>query len=647
MKRQMSNGVAVLGAVICAVAACPWPAPAQVKIDPAATRPPIPDFIYGQFIEHLGRCIYGGLWAEMLEDRKFYFPVTYDYNPYRALKDQPFPVVGASPWQIMGPAGLVRMVREQPFVGEHTPLVAAGSGLRQKDLAIVGGKEYVGYVWLKAPEGRAAVTIGLVGAADGRVTVRAGSRYQKHTFRFKAAGTTDKAELEIAVADAACLVGTVSLMPADHVRGLRPDTLARLRDLGAPIYRWPGGNFASGYEWRDGIGDRDRRPPRKNPAWTGVEHNDFGTDEFLDFCRELGTEPLIVVNTGFGDPFSAGLWVEYVNGDARTPMGALRASNGHRSPYGVRWWSAGNEMFGPWQLGFMSLHQYTLKHNETIMRMKAVDPSIKTVAVGALGWKIDKHFPDEKRDWTRGMMERCADSMDWISEHFYCQQKDDVPAHMRLIPDEIRRIAEGHRRLRTELPSLKDRDIRVSMDEWNYWYGPHLYGELGTRYFLKDALGIAAGLHEYFRSTDVIAAAFYAQTVNVIGCIKTTKTEAFLDATALPLKLYRQRFGTLPLAIEGGVKDLDIAAALSADRTRLTVGIVNPLAQAVDVPVEVKGLATGAAGRVWTVAGEDPKAFNDAAAPTRLDIAESAATAGASLKAPPLSISVFEFPLAR
>jgi alpha-L-arabinofuranosidase len=111
--------------------------------------------------------------------------------------------------------------------------------------------------------------------------------------------------LEIRVVSGDVLLGPPSLMPGDNENGLRADTLALLRQLDSPIYRWPGGNFVSGYDWRDGIGDRDRRPPRKNPAWTGVEHNDFGTDEFIAFCRELGTEPMIAVNTGFGDPHSA------------------------------------------------------------------------------------------------------------------------------------------------------------------------------------------------------------------------------------------------------------------------------------------------------------------------------------------------------
>ena len=122
------------------------------------------------------------------------------------------------------------------------------------------------------------------------------------------------------------------------------------------------------------------------------------------------------------------------------------------------------------------------------------------------------------------------------------------------------------------------------MDEWNYWYGPDLFGELGTRYFLKDALGIAAGLHEYARQSDMVFMANYAQTVNVIGCIKTTKTAAAFETTGLVLKLYRRHFGMIPVAAEAAAP-LDWPAAWTADRKALTIGIVNPTLKAVEIPL--------------------------------------------------------------
>jgi alpha-N-arabinofuranosidase len=316
----------------------------EVTIDANERRPEINPFIYGQFIEHLGRCIYGGIWAEMLEDRKFYFPITGEYDPYKSLEDTDFPVVGASPWQIIADAGGVTMQSEDPFVGEHTPRIAAGNGIRQRDLAVVGGKKYRGYIWLKGAEGDAGpVEVALVcdvlkseSQTQQHKIASVGGDYKKYEFEFTAPVSDDRSMLEVRVAgDKPVCVGTASLMPADNVRGMRADTLALLKQLDAPLYRWPGGNFVSGYDWRDGIGDRDRRPPRKNPAWTGVEHNDVGLDEFIDFCREVNAEPMIAANTGFGDDYSAAQEVEYVNGGADTIGGSWRVKNGHAEPYNV------------------------------------------------------------------------------------------------------------------------------------------------------------------------------------------------------------------------------------------------------------------------------------------------------------------------
>ena len=170
-------------------------------------------------------------------------------------------------------------------------------------------------------------------------------------------------------------------------------------------------------------------------------------------------------------------------------------------------------MYGDWQLGHMPLEKYVEKHNEFAEAMRAVDPSIKLVAVGDVG-------PVERGDADGN----CADHMDLISEHFYCQERPGLLGHVRADPAADPADRRGPSQVPPRRsPALEGKDIRIALDEWNYWYGPHVFGELGTRYFLKDALGIAAGLHEYVRQSDIVFMANYAQTVNVIGCIKTTQ----------------------------------------------------------------------------------------------------------------------------
>jgi alpha-L-arabinofuranosidase len=598
----------------------------RVSILAGDERHPISPYIYSQFIEHMGRCIYGGIWAEMLEDRKFFHPVGHRHSPWRAV----------------GPEDAVAMDPASPFVGDHDPVIQLSgdtpAGIVHGRLALREGMQYTGRIWLSAEGTVGPVQVSLIWGEgqDDRRTIRFDDitpDFRKFALSFEAPAAADDARLQITATGQGTLrIGTLSLMPADNIQGMRRDTLELLRQLDAPMYRWPGGNFVSGYDWRDGIGDPDRRSPRANPAWTGIEHNDFGTDEFLQFCRILQTEPLITVNTGFGDEYSAAAWMEYVNGGPQTLMGRKRALNGQPEPYGVTWWGIGNEMFGNWQLGHMQLHHYVLKHNIFHRKMMRTDPSIRTIASGEAG------------RWSRGMLEHSANHMDLIAEHFYVgQPQADVVAHMHTIPGQIRRITDAHRTYRRELPNLADKDIRIAFTEWNYWYGPHVFGELGTRYFLKDALGIAAGLHEFYRNSDIVEMAHYAQTVNVIGAIKTTRTAAEFESTGLVLKLYRQHYGTIPVTVSGAAMPLEVAAAWSADRDALTISVLNGLDQAMTLAVDLEGVALQADGQVWTLTGPDAMSHNDPGQPRVIDIARNDVTFNGQLEAPPLSVNLYRF----
>jgi alpha-N-arabinofuranosidase len=243
------------------------------------------------------------------------------------------------------------------------------------------------------------------------------------------------------------------------------------------------------------------------------------------------------------------------------------------------------------------------------------------------------------------MMQHCADHMDLISEHFYRRERPGLVSHVRQMAEAVRQKAEAHRDYRRRFDSLEGKDIDIALDEWNYWYGPHVFGELGTRYFLKDALGVAAALNEYTRQSDIMYMANYAQTVNVIGCIKTTRTDCFLAATALPLMLYREHFGVIPLSVTA-TAPLDVAAALSEDGKTLTIAIVNPTTSALDLPCEIEGLSLSGAGTRWQIAGDDPAAYNDVENPDLVKIDETPLVdIGQQLAISPCSISLFALEL--
>ncbi|MDR0328567.1 MAG: hypothetical protein LBI05_09765, partial [Planctomycetaceae bacterium] len=261
------NAFTILLAVAAILASTATYSPAQsvIKIDASKKGEPISPYIYGQFIEHLGRCIYGGIWAEMLEDRKFYYPVG---SPQ-------------SPWKPFGNLNLV-MDKTNPFCGEHSPKIILDEqvpigSIMQSGLALPHKDQpYTGYIWLKCEGKIDNVTVitplkvalegaNMILAIGTSIPVKTGDFYRHDFVLLGAPNAEGQIRIE-ATGTGSVTIGCVSLMPADNVNGMRADTLKLLKELNSPVYRWPGGNFVSGYDWRDGIGDRDKRPPRKNPA---------------------------------------------------------------------------------------------------------------------------------------------------------------------------------------------------------------------------------------------------------------------------------------------------------------------------------------------------------------------------------------------
>lgn len=649
------NGTAPLWALalMTGLCACGNGVSANVVIDAADTREPVSPYVYGQFIEHLGRCIYGGIWAEMLEDRKFFYPVDGEKSGWEEHAGKkvswegegiPYEILKASPWQILGLKDAVTMATDDPFTGEHDPVIALDGGAEARGiyhprLALEKGRRYTGRIVMKAVGAVGRVEVALQwadGGEDVAVFENPGAAFETHQFTLGSVGDTGDGKLVVrCIGQGSVRVGAVSLMPEDHVEGFRKDVLELLRELDAPVYRWPGGNFVSGYDWRDGIGDRDRRPPRKNPAWTGVEHNDVGIHEYLRLCELINTEPFIALNTGLGEVAEAAAEVQYITGAPDTPEGAKRAANGRVEPWNATWWAVGNEMYGDWQLGHMPLEEYVKKHNAVVEAIRAVSPEARCIGVGNAG------------KWSETMLSHSAGHMELISEHLYWQRKRDVTEHVRAAVEQIEKLAETHRGYRAAIPGLAEKDIRIALDEWNYWYGPYLYGELGTRYFQRDALGCAAALHAMFRNSDLFFMANYAQTVNVIGAIKTTGTKAWLETTGQVLKLYRHHFGSVPVVVKSDHKGLDMAAAWTEDRSALTLAAVNTTGKSMTVILDARGIDLPEKAGGWTIQHDDPDAFNDENSMDNVSIREvSVAIAAGTLELAPHSVTLLRLPAA-
>jgi alpha-L-arabinofuranosidase len=640
--KNLKEILAVLCGVICLGANLF--ADASVKIDTQNTRTPISKYIYGQFIEHLGNCFYGGLWAEMLQDRKFYYPITYDYNPWATATDPqwnagPYKYLNASPWKVIGSRDTVSMDTANPFVGEHTPVIhlpgdGTFAGISQDGLGVLKGKKYVGHIILAGDETALPIEVRLVLDNGDSVTQKIekiSDDYQSYPFEFTASLASDNARIEIVSQGKGNFrIGTLSLMPADNIDGWRRDVVALLKQLDSPIYRWPGGNFVSGYNWRDGIGDRDKRPPRKNPAWKGVESNDVGSDETMQLMALIHAEPYVAINTGLGGVEEAANEVQYFNGAANTPMGKLRAQNGHPAPYEVKYWAVGNEMFGNWQLGHMPLSQYVQKHNVVADAIWKVDPSAKLVAVGNVG------------DWSETMLAECADHMNFMSEHIYVKELPNVVQHAAQLKDEIRRVAAAHREYNHEIPGLAEKNVRVAMDEWNYWYGDYIYGQLGVRYHMKDALGVAEGLHEYYRNSDIFFMANYAQTVNVIGCIKVTPTASDFATTGLVLEMYRHHYGTIPIEVSGEAGDLDVAAAWADDKKAITLAVVNPDSSDEQMTADFGQTSFNPEATRWIISNPDPESYNTPGQPPNVTIKENKVKIeNSTFELPPYSVNLY------
>jgi len=334
--------------------------------------------------------------------------------------------------------------------------------------------------------------------------------------------------------------------------GYRKDVIDATRGLGVTLLRWPGGNFVSGYNWKDGIGPRDQRPVRPEGAWGSVEPNTFGTDEFLRYCEKLKIEPYICINAGLGTIEDARNWVEYCNEKRDTYWAQQRQKNGRKEPWKVKYWGLGNEIDGPWQLGHKNAEDYTKFALEAAKAMRRVDESIQLIASGSSNFGPNADWIG----WNRAVLEKLRGEIDYISLHTYIGNRENnferFLAASQDIDDRIEVVEGLIAAARSGRPN--PRPISIAYDEWNVWYRARGASEFDTgrtaleeKYNFEDALAMGMFFNSFFRHADSVKMANLAQLVNVIAPIFTNKDGLFLQPIYFPIAEYAKQRGSLAL----------------------------------------------------------------------------------------------------
>lgn len=318
--------------------------------------------------------------------------------------------------------------------------------------------------------------------------------------------------------------------PTADEHGFRGDVLELTRELGPTIVRYPGGNFLSGYNWEDGVGPKEQRPVKLDLAWGSTETNRFGTNEFMDWCRIAGVEPMFAVNMGTRGPDAARSLVEYCNHPGGTYWSDLRRAHGYEKPHGIRFWCIGNEMDGPWQICRKTATEYGRVAQEAGKVMKWVDPSIELAACGSSQRAMPTYA-----SWEYEVLDHCFNEVDFISLHaYFLNDKKDTREYFSVIENldsfitEVAAICDA-----VAAKRRSPKRIALSLDEWNVWYRTHIPEHLRRPgwpeaprlieevYNMEDALIVGGALITMLNHADRLKAACLAQLVNVIGPIMT------------------------------------------------------------------------------------------------------------------------------
>jgi alpha-N-arabinofuranosidase len=457
--------------------------------------------------------------------------------------------------------------------------------------------------------------------------------------------------------------------------GFRKDILEEIRKMNVPIVRYPGGNFVSGYHWLDGVGPKQDRPRVLEKAWNSTETNQFGLNEFMAWCKAVGTQPLLGMNFGTASAESAAALLEYCNVDKGTKWSDLRRKHGIEQPYNVTHWCLGNEMDGPWQIGHMSATEYGEKAADAGRQMRYVDPSpaLQLIACGSSGPLMPTYLI-----WDREVLEQCYEYVDAISLHRYFGNDaetgggGDSTRFLALnlsMEQQINEVAAVCDYVRGRKRSPKK--LWLSFDEWNVWYrersgaavngdrhvAPHLLEEI---YNLEDALLVGGLINSLIRSSNRVRIGCLAQLVNVIAPIMTN-ADGFYHQTIYHPYFWALQFAkgsaldvhvepgqTYEVAPFGQVPYVDVAGTWNGADNSASLFLLNrDLAKPHQVEIHWGDIPAGKLLASSVITGTDLKVVNSFESPNKIapQNAEKPVTSGGvtKIELPPRSYSLYRW----
>lgn len=635
---------------------------AAIQVDAGRVTGAVQPFIFGQFIEHENNTIEGGLWAELLHDRKFEQGdkdrdgVSDGWVPEERITNRYWELVNGE-----GPNARYFVDHSQFYGGDASQAIELpGSGhhasVYQIQIQLVKGRRYSFYVYLKQRgSGRAWVDIEkLQGPRYVRQEFpKLNERWQKYTAEFTAPEDTKAARIRIAVEGSGTFwIDSASLMPADNYHGMRRDVVEALRPLKIPIMRYPGGCFVDGYHWKNGIGDRDRRPETWTSIWRHWEPNDFGIDDYMLLAREVGFEPHITVNYGSATAAEAAQWVEYTNGSPQTEMGRLRAQNGHLEAYGIKYWAVGNEaaqLCAGQYIGATSVSDYGQRFRMYKAAMQQADPSVRVMAVGV---------PPGPPSWNRELLGLIP--VDLLAMSIYTGEGDrgDLDTRLPDLAHYYRRVVaepqEFGRHLDDIARGMGDRLPRhpfISITELNSWW---LSEKVDPDYRLCNALYWAGIFHELLRRSNLVYLAEVSTTLNVQGIIGINPVTIKLTPPYFAFLLYRNHIGrqvlftdiTGPMTpFNSKLAALDAVSTLSDDGRELYLAVVNrDESSRIQAAIRLRNWRARS-GRILELNGKDKVAANPFGSTANVNVREAPLTVGKqplSYTFPAHSVTVLE-----